>query len=327
MKESEYLLLLQKKFSGEIQANELPVLEHWLRSSEQNQQLAEGLKRVWDKTEGYGKTFQPDLSRDFLKVQARIRATETAPMRVSSSRALLRIAAAIAILVVSIWSWNHFSGPENMEAIAASDQKSLILPDGSQVWLRKGSSLTYPKSLSGSIRGVKLTGEGFFKVAHDPYHPFKVELAAGGYVQVLGTEFDIRQEEAKTIVLVQSGKVRFAPNAKEEGPILTAGQKAEFDHNAGKITISKPASMNELAWQKGGLEFVGTPLSQVVKDLEQYYGVAILLNNTRMGECPHSAPLTSQSIEKVLESLALTHQMTLEKTGEKKYSLSGGSCR
>jgi hypothetical protein len=46
-----------------------------------------------------------------------------------------------------------------------------------------------------------------------------------------------------------------------------------------------------------------------------------------MGECPHSAPLTSQSIEKVLESLALTHQMTLEKTGEKKYSLSGGSCR
>ncbi|HAD11761.1 MAG TPA: hypothetical protein DCF33_04900 [Saprospirales bacterium] len=327
MKESEYLLLLQKKFSGEIQADELPKLEQWLSSSEQNQHLAEGLKRFWDKTEGYGKTFQPDLSRDFQKVQARIRATEQAPVRFSWSRALVRIAAAVAVLVVSLWSWNYLSGPETMEILAASDQKSLILPDGSHVWLRKGSSLTYPKSLSGPIRGVKLTGEGFFEVAHDPSHPFKVELATGGYVQVLGTEFDIRQEATKTIVLVESGKVRFAPNANEEGPILTAGQKAEFNHNAGKITISKPASMNELAWQKGGLEFVGTPLWQVVKDLEQYYGVTIVLNNAEVRECPHSAPLTSQPIEKVLESLALTHQLTVEKTGEKKYALSGGSCR
>lgn len=326
MKESEYLILLEKQLSGEICQEELTTLEQWLSASDQNRKLADGFRQIWEKTTSYGKTFHPDLERDFAKVQARIQSVRPMPMRANWSRPLLRVAAGLAILVAAFWSWQNLSGPEVQEVMAVSTQKMLDLPDGTHVWLQKGSSLVYANGFSGNTREVTLKGEGFFQVKHDPEHPFQVKLETGGFVEVLGTEFDIKQEAGHTVVIVQSGKVRFSPQADIEGPQLAANQKADFDYSAGKITISRTDNLNELAWQKGGLTFISTPLKQVVKDLELYYGVSVQLQNPEMMECPHSAPLTNQPIEKVLESISLTHQLRVEKTDKGGYILSGGAC-
>jgi ferric-dicitrate binding protein FerR (iron transport regulator) len=137
----------------------------------------------------------------------------------------------------------------------------------------------------------------------------------------------VRQTAHQTAVVVRSGKVRFSPTAQTTGPVLTANQKAIFDHSAAQVRVSTLSSLNELAWQTGGLEFVNTPLDHVVVDLERYYGVKIALRNPAMSACPHSAPLTSQPIEKVLETLALTHQLKVKKMGERSFELSGGICR
>jgi len=330
MKESEYILLLSKRFSGEISPTESTMLDEWLRQSPENEQIAIVYQRLWDKAAPNGKTFSPDLNADFLKVQARIRKFDQPTMQVSLGQKLMRAAAVVALLLAAILGWQQFSTLSASEMVFSSentDNKSFVLPDGSRIWLRKGGQLVYPERWAGNERRVKLRGEGYFEVNHDPAHPFKVELEHGGSVEVLGTQFDVRQTADQTTVLVRSGKVRFSPTAQSEGPVLTANQKAVFDHSAAQVRLSNLSSLNELSWQTGGLEFVNTPLNHVVSDLERYYGVKIALRNPAMSSCPHSAPLTSQPIEKVLETLALTHQLKVKKMGERSYELSGGQCR
>ena len=330
MKESEFILLLSKRFSGEITPTESTLLDEWLCQSPENEQFAKDTQRIWEKAEGYGKTFSPNLSTDFQKVQARIQNVVPTQMRASLGQRLMRAAAVVALLLVSIWGWQQFSTPSTSDLIVSAKDagmEGIRLPDGSQIWLREGSQLTYAAKWTGKERSVKLNGEGYFEVQHDPAHPFKVELENGGTVEVLGTQFDVQQTDNQTVVLVRSGKVRFSPTNQSTGPILTANQKAIFDHSAAQVRVSNLISLNELSWQTGGLEFVNTPLDHVVSDLEQFYGVKIALRNPAMSTCPHSAPLTSQPIEKVLETLALTHQLKVKKVGEGSYELSGGQCR
>ena len=330
MKESEFILLLSKRFSGEISQEESIKLDEWLSQSPENEQFAKSTQGIWDKAEGYGKTFSPDLSADFQKVQARIQQAPPMPLRATLGKRLLRAAAAIAVVAVSILGYQQFAAAPGAELVVSAEKagaKSVSLPDGSKFWLREGSQLAYAPKWDGKERLVKLSGEGYFEVQHDPAHPFKVTLENGGTVEVLGTQFDIRQTPNQTSVLVRSGKVRFSPTPNTAGPVLTANQKAVFDHVEAKVRVSTLSSLNELAWQTGGLEFVNTPLNHVVTDLEKYYGVSIALQNPAMANCPHSAPLTSQSIEKVLETLALTHQLKVKKTGDRAFELTGGQCR
>ncbi len=92
------------------------------------------------------------------------------------------------------------------------------------------------------------------------------------------------ESDKTTTVLVRSGKVKFFPNATTQSPVLTANQKAVFDLASNTLRVSNAVSLNELAWQTGGLEFVKTPLSQVILDLEKYYHVKNRVAQSKPGQ-------------------------------------------
>jgi len=148
-------------------------------------------------------------------------------------------------------------------------------------------------------------------------------------VRVLGTQFDIRAlpGDVQTTVLVREGKVQFKPSTRHDGVLLGAADKAVLDLNSAEIRRSKVQTFNDLAWHTGGLEFVSTPLAIVIADLEKYYKVSITLQNPNLRQCLHTAPLTSQPVEQVLEALALTYQLKVKKPEPGKYVLSGGVCQ
>ncbi|MBL7784067.1 MAG: FecR domain-containing protein [Saprospiraceae bacterium] len=331
MQDNDYIVLLHKHLSGEISPTEQASLDAWLQSSADNTRLADDLRLAWEQTGGYEKTFDTDLDTAFGKVQARIRAEEQ-PMRATFVRGqLLRIAAAIVLLIAGVWGFRHFyynASPTQMVVSSATGTKEVTLPDGTQVWLRQGAEVAYPTAFAGNTRPVQLKGEAYFKVAHDASKPFRVQLEDGkGSVEVLGTQFNVRQNTDETAVTVREGKVRFAPDAQSNSVILTAGKKAVLNKARRQIVTENVLTFNELSWQSGGLEFVSTPLRQVVRDLQTYYNAQITLSNSRMLDCTYTAPLTRQSLEKVLESLSLTYQMQWEKTGANAYRLTGGSCQ
>ena len=77
-------------------------------------------------------------------------------------------------------------------------QYSLVLADGSKVWLNAASSITFPTAFTGNERRVQLTGEAYFEVTKDPKKPFKVYISSlsekldGAEVKVLGTHFNVK---------------------------------------------------------------------------------------------------------------------------------------
>lgn len=72
-----------------------------------------------------------------------------------------------------------------------SQRKNIILPDGTQVWLSPSTLLEYPSVFNGNTREIKLSGEGFFEVAHDASHPFIIH-SDDIQTTVLGTSFNLQ---------------------------------------------------------------------------------------------------------------------------------------
>src|SRR6185312_6673718 len=98
----------------------------------------------------------------------------------------------------------------NTIATQLGGQYKVVLPDGSQVWLNSGSSLTFPERFTGPERNVTLTGEGYFEVAKNKAMPFKV-MVNDVTVQVLGTHFNVmaynNEPAVKTTLLEGSVKI------------------------------------------------------------------------------------------------------------------------
>lgn len=332
MQDNDYIVLLHKDLTGEITPAEKVVLNDWIARSGEHALLAADLRAAWEKSEGYEKKFETDLDAAFGQVQARIRA-ESPTMRVVSFRQqLLRVAAAVAILIAGIWGFQHFAdftnAPDQVIVSSEGDMKEVTLPDGTHVWLRSGAQIEYPAAFTGQNRPVQLRGEAYFEVAHDASKVFHITLEDGkSGVEVLGTAFNVRQNAQETAVTVRNGKVRFSPDDNSKSVVLTAGKKAVLNKVKRQVTTENVLTFNELSWQTGGLEFIRTPMHKVISDLETYYGVQLTLTNTDLQDCTHTAPLTNQPIEKVLESLSLTYQMQVKKTGPKAYLLTGGSCQ
>lgn len=333
MKENDYLLLLYKRLNAEIGPEESARLEAWLLESAEHRRLAGEMEQIWAATGAYTPSLNVDLDKDFSLLQSRLRQEEATPKIkiVRFPTVLVRIAAALLLLLSAVWVFRVLQPEKPVWQMAAAGNAPKIevtLPDGTRVWLRQGSSLEYPTSFEGAHRLVNLRGEAYFDVAHDPAHPFRVSVNTGEKVEVLGTQFNVRaSDQAQTSVLVRSGKVRYTPVDSQEGVLLVAGKKAVYDKITAKITLSDAISYNELAWQTGGLEFVKTPLSQAVRDLENWYGVKVSLENPALANCPHTAPLTNQSIDVVLKAMAETYGMNVRRDSEGNYHLSGGNCQ
>lgn len=336
MQENDYILLLGKQLGDELSPEEALRLDEWLRQSPDYQRLASDIRRAWEQTGNFPSQAPPaDPEAGFARIQAKIRAAEPRPAAkvfFLNSRVLLRVAAALTLLLAALWAFRAF-GPAAAGGIrvelAQNEAKRVVqLPDGSQVWLRQGARLEFPTRFAADERRVRLDGEAYFEVTHQPAQPFRIQTGSGELVEVLGTQFGVSAPgKGRTSVLVRSGKVRFSPDGRQKGTLLTAGKKGVYDRHLAKISITEPTSFNELAWQSGGLEFIHTPLHQVIADLKAWYGVDIELRNPGLSECPYTAPLTDQPLEQVLTGLAVAYQLKWSRLQTGEYVLSGGVCR
>lgn len=329
MQENQYILLLTRQWSGDISREESDMLKAWLEASPENVSTAEALQAIWENSSEPTLPFTVDVNADFQALQSRLQNAPEAKrtMRPIIGR-LIRAAAAVVLLGGAVWAYRTSFPDPVMNTVAVHDEavRQINLSDGTRVWLRRNASLTYPETFTGNKRTVSIEGEAYFDVQHDVQHPFLVQLPSRGKVEVLGTQFAVNTHLQESSVLVRSGKVRFQPGGSNRDVVLTAYQAADYYGEDKPFVVRNLTSLNELSWQSGGLEFVRTPLARVVEDLEKHYDVSIELENQNLADCLHTAPLTNQSIDNVLASLALTYNLRVKKTGPAQYRLSGGTC-
>jgi ferric-dicitrate binding protein FerR (iron transport regulator) len=161
-------------------------------------------------------------------------------------------------------------------------RSTLLLSDGTKVWLNSGSRLVYPPVFKGKNREVLLEGEAFFDVSKDQARPFYVRTDAFR-IKVYGTRFDVQasgKENEFTATLVE-GKVSIIPNEKfmPEEVFLLPNQKAISSKNHNNIEVKKLTDLeNSFSWINGYFSFDKEEISGVLKKISHYYNVPIELD-------------------------------------------------
>lgn len=201
--------LLIRYIEGETNGNEESMIQQWLDADVQNREHLDFLKFVYeDRHENAG---QEEMHDGWRKIYARIR---VADIRKSIQlRTKLRwISASAAVIIIAIGTSLIFNLTGNTTIVRGTAEKPLAstLPDGSEVFLTRGSRLIYDKGFNIDHREVKLSGEAFFKVGENREIPFIVHTGDAN-VKVTGTSFlvsaHLRTDNIE--VVVQSGKVLF----------------------------------------------------------------------------------------------------------------------
>ncbi|RYZ94255.1 MAG: hypothetical protein EOP47_28175, partial [Sphingobacteriaceae bacterium] len=142
---------------------------------------------------------------------------EVVPVNRSYTRWL--VAASLITVLVMVWVGrytilNYLSPVQTLEVAAANGSvSSIVLTDGTKIWLNGGSKLKYPNTFRGDRREVSVEGEAFFDVTHDADKPFIVRSGEIS-TQVLGTSFNVKAyaDEHLLKVNVVSGKVGVLPS-------------------------------------------------------------------------------------------------------------------
>lgn len=200
----------------------------------------------------------PESRKEHVKLQLLAKINNDNPKKriyPMYSRKWVSMAASIAALIVSVFFvWNYTAAIKSksvieMHKISSANISKVILPDGSIVWLKAYSKLSYPEQFSDTNREVKLEGEALFEVAENPKKPFVItcgELKT----TVLGTSFNIRANRKDIEVNVLTGKVALSSEYSDSNMILLPNEMGVFDKGDQKIT------------KKGVLSRLFSPLKQ-----------------------------------------------------------------
>lgn len=163
----------------------------------------------------------------------------------------------------------------NTMATPRAGQYSLILADGSKVWLNAASSIHFPTAFIGKERKVQITGEAYFEIAHDLSKPFHV-IIDDMDVSVIGTHFNVNayQDESVIKTTLLEGKVSIKNGSSTA--VLQPGEQAQvkgIDH----LEVVKEVNVEDvIAWQKGLFSLNGTDVETLTKRIARWYDIEVV---------------------------------------------------
>jgi len=303
---------------GELSLKETEELLEWLGDDPDRADLLKEFQDTWDKTKSYPENFKVDTRAAWQKLRTSI-CVEPPKPKVKTIGFSRWIAVALSAVLVATVGWLLFRPRPSAKLIEvktfAGQHKEVVLPDGSKVWLNVNSSISYAENFNdGGQREVELRGEAFFDVEKNPVKPFVISTGET-LTQVLGTSFDVKQEEEGTIrVAVVTGKVSFksVENPKQE-LILEPGEAGVISKEgyAGK---SKYSDRNFLYWKSKQLNFENVPLFQVIETLEDAYQVSFVLKDSTLLERKITAYFKEASFAEVTNVLEVLFGLSIKKS-------------
>ena len=214
--------------------------------------------------------------------------------------------------------------PGSITYIANAGTKSTVmLPDSSIVRLNGESRLIVPQSFGTEARELFLSGQGYFEVRHHEDWPMLIHTSKDLTVKVLGTTFDLsayENDESVKLTLIE-GKVVI----KEDKAVAEYEVKPHQEINIpdspapGELqtpVIKRADIQKNTAWINGELIFDNTPMTDVVKQLERWYGVNIHVLNDDILNYRFTATFSTESITRVLDLIRFSSMLEYEINGK-----------
>ncbi len=320
--------ILHKYFNGTASDDERWEVLAWVDASPANKE--EFLQREADFVFGNLPDSEPSQA-------ARAQIMHVVEPKRKRLRILNAVASAAAIFVVGAFIWvlhdnnrlNHqvasltaqneklIAIPELVQGESVLSYKvnpgvkgTIVLPDGSEVILNSASTLRTPARFENGKRVVELEGEGYFKVESNPDWPMYVRTSRGVTVKVTGTEFNLStySDDAALKLTLVRGKVSLLDEKAEtevvvrEKEEVVVGARAQLEKPTRKTADMK---LNT-SWKDGYLIFDNTPIREVIKKMERWYGIDITVADSKVMNNNFTASFRSESLQQVLTLLDIT---------------------
>lgn len=295
MEEKEFEILIDKYLNDQLSDDEKTSIELWLHHV----------------TDPKATDFLIELEREergmriYKELNDRIKQDkkDSRSAIILSMRPLLKIAASLLLCGLLVFAFRtqlkeifiaeQFASASNVKGRITKT----ILSDGSIVWLKGKSKLTYPVTFSSNLRNVDLEGEALFEVAKDHLHPFVIHCA-GLSTRVLGTSFNIRHISHKIEVNVLTGRV-FLSSKNSAAVTLHPYQKAVYSELR-KTIVKQAEPVVEVASLTKGTEynmlFNDARVEDVLQRIGKKFEVQISVKNPGINNNRITADFTDQSL-------------------------------
>ena len=152
---------------------------------------------------------------------------------------------------------------------------SLILPDGSRVWLNSETTLRFPVQFAGGKRVVYLSGEAYFQVKKDTSAAFHV-CTKQQKITVLGTTFNVSayENDRFTETTLIEGKVAVEGGA--ERVVMKPSEQYILDKRSGVGELKEVETEFYTSWIDGKFYFTSFTFEEIVKKLERWYDFTMI---------------------------------------------------
>jgi len=305
--------LLASYLLNEVSDESRSIVEEWIIETAENRRYFEHFKLIWETSHNIVLPPTVDENAAWERFRERIRKPQHKAFAFSG----FRVAATVIICVgLAALSYLVRQKTTNKPVTIAANEEAVnqVLPDSSVVTLNKHSSVQYNSRFSGNQRKVQLRGEAFFKVTPDKEKPFIVQLKSIN-VTVVGTAFNIRETDAETEVVVESGIVKVQSGNQEV--LLHPGEKVSVRKNNELFQPQK--TKDQLYNYYVTKEFVcdDTPLWKLVETLNEAYNAHIEIPNPDVAKLQITTTFHNEPLENILRVISETFNLTVEHEGNR----------
>lgn len=283
--EREAVDWLQKLTSGEMTPQDIAALESWRARSPLHEAAFVETKRLW-RTAGIAGHALFDPDENFV---ARLDAVGRHRRTMTRRAVLGGSIAALGALVYGVVNppfglWSSLSELTADYRTGTGEQRHVTFAGEVTIGLNTQTSLAVRPAEAGEDRVELITGEASFATRPRAARSLVV-LAADGRTIAEAGRFDIRYtgsgERSPVSVTCFEGVVRIERGTDVAD--LRPGQRVRYDM-AGLSQVASVDPQLASAWQRGVVEFRGTPLVEVLEEINRYRPGRIILMNAALGQ-------------------------------------------
>ncbi len=302
-------------YDKSLPADKITRISCWIEACDENQSRAREVEALLIYQQTYDNLQRKNQKQAFKQVNRRINRRYAVKLsaRLTGAAAILSFLTLFSWLVAEKMKMSEFEQSIIEVKMSPGMIGSVVLPDGSEVWLNSESSLRYPASFTNIDRKVQLDGEAYFKVKKDNKKKFIVEIPGikNYAIEVLGTEFNVdaySQHDLISTTLVK-GKVQlFYQNAKAEriSVLMEPDEKVIYSperKQAEKLNINTDI---DVAWHMNSIVLQNTPMKEVLWILSKRFGVEFEVKHKKIYESEFTGSFKNIPLDRILQYLTIS---------------------
>ncbi len=331
MKENlDYKNLTIRFLDDNLTGDEITILSNWINESYENRKLFDQYNELWQlsniafndghfNTDAGWNSLQKEITKNSTSLNNKFSLVKTYQLLIWQIASVAAIV--VAVLFIGLFYQNNIKSHNNQIVTIQSprgEKSKVLLSDGTVVWLNSESQLTWANDFDGNKRVVTLAGEGYFDVSKDLNRPFIVKTQNAD-IKVFGTKFNVcaYPDEPFTEATLEEGKIGINIKGRSQPVSVTPGQRMVFDKISNEITLNQVNTDLYTSWKNNKLRFDNALFEDVVKKLERWYDVRIILDKNLKYSERYTMTIKTESLREVLNRLKITTPMSYKIEEEK----------